>query len=456
MIKRIFILLSITLFGSYVQAASQLEQIGEVIFARGVVTAQTGSQIRVLGKAAPIYEGDIITTGPKSFTVIKLNDQTRISLRQNTVFSFEDFAYGQDEEKESAIMRLFKGGLRSISGLISKHNPDGFKVKTSVATIGIRGTKFDARLCQEGECEQEYQKTTDSGTVTPSNVIGRIALLKGKLNSTDKSGELRSLSKGAPLYEGDALETGKDSFAVLAFRDQSRVSLKAETQFKIEKFQYNIKEPDKDSSFFRLVKGGMRALTGLIVKRNPSAYSVATAVATIGIRGTGFDLLWLGPCQGATECGLVINVWEGNIISTNDSGSQDILLGQIARIRAIDLPPDFIDQAPVFIVPRPDKVDIDFDNLFSTTSITGIEPGLYVACYEGHCTMQQEDRSLDLGAGEAGFASIDGQQLIRLERIEPFQTDDPYLRTINQLFDTLYELLDDTIIAENEFECIVQ
>ena len=70
--------------------------------------------------------------------------------------------------------------------------------------------------------------------------------------------------------------------------------------------------------------------------------------------------------------------------------------------------------------------------------------------------MQQEDRSLDLGAGEAGFASIDGQQLIRLERIEPFQTDDPYLRTINQLFDTLYELLDDTVIAENEFECIVQ
>ena len=247
-----------------------MEQIGEVIFARGVVTAQTGSQIRVLGKAAPIYEGDIITTGPKSFTVIKLNDQTRISLRQNTVFSFEDFAYGQDEEKESAIMRLFKGGLRSISGLISKHNPDGFKVKTSVATIGIRGTKFDARLCQEGECEQEYQKTTDSGTVTPSTVIGRIALLKGKLNSTDKSGELRSLTKGAPLYEGDALETGKGSFAVLAFRDQSRVSLKAETQFKIEKFQYNVKEPDKDSSFFRLVKGGMRALTGLIVKRNLS------------------------------------------------------------------------------------------------------------------------------------------------------------------------------------------
>lgn len=456
MIKKILILLSIALFGAGVQAAGPSEQIGEVVFARGVVTAQTGSQIRVLGKAAPIYKGDIITTGPKSFTVIELNDQTRISLRQNSVFAFEDFAHGQDEEKESAIMRLFKGGLRAISGLISKHNPDAFKVNTSVATIGIRGTKFDARLCQEGDCEQEYQKSTDSGTVTPSNVIGRVVIQKGTLNGTDKSGESRSLSKGAPLYEGDTLETGKGSFAVLAFRDQGSVSLRAETQFRIEKFQFDVKQPDQDNAFFRLVKGGMRALTGLISKRSPSSYKVATAVATIGIRGTGFDLLWLGPCQGATECGLVINVWQGNIMSTNNSGSQDILLDQIARIRAIDLPPDFIDQAPVFIVPRPDKVDIDFDNLFSTTPITGIEAGLYVACYEGHCILTQEDRSLDLGAGEAGFASLDGQRLIRLERIEPFQTDDPYLQSINEFYDALYELLDDTVITENEFECIVQ
>jgi len=37
-----------------------------------------------------------------------------------------------------------------------------------------------------------------------------------------------------------------------------------------------------------------------------------------------------------------------------------------------------------------------------------------------------------------------------------FQTNDPYLQTINEEFETLYELLDESVIEQNEFECIVQ
>jgi hypothetical protein len=51
---------------------------------------------------------------------------------------------------------------------------------------------------------------------------------------------------------------------------------------------------------------------------------------------------------------------------------------------------------------------------------------------------------------------MDGQQLVRLEQIEPFQMDDPYLKTINEQFDALYELLDESVVTETEFECVVQ
>ena len=112
--------------------------------------------------------------------------------------------------------------------------------------------------------------------------------------------------------------------------------------------------------------------------------------------------------------------------------------------------------APVFNVPRPDTVDVDFNNLFDTQSNSGVEEGFYVACYEGHCAMYQEEKELDLGAGEAGFASSDGQRLIRLEEIDPFQINDPYLNTINDLFSSLYEILDDSVISETDFECVVQ
>ncbi len=438
----------------YAHPVSAAEPIGEVIFSRGAVSAQSsGGQIRLLGKNAGIYRSDTITTAQRSFAVIKLNDGTRLSIRPDSVLAITDYADKAGEE--SAALRLFRGGLRAISGFISKRNPDAFKIKTAVATIGIRGTEFDARLCA-ADCAVDAKQAAGKKTATPSSVVGRVAFIRGGVTAKKDGKDMRNLTRGAPLYETDEIITHKGAYAILAFRDQGRVTLKPETQFKIEQYRFDKDAPESDSSFFRLVRGGMRALTGLMSKRNPEQYRVRTAVATIGIRGTGFDLLWLGPCTASPDCGLVAAVWQGVITTDNDSGTKEIGLDQIARIGAVNLSPEFLDAAPVFNVPRPDTVDVDFENLFGTESRSGTEQGLYVACYEGHCAMFQEDRELDLGAGEAGFASMDGQQLVRLERIENFQRHDVYLNTINELFDTLYELLDDNVIEETEFECVVQ
>lgn len=54
-------------------------------------------------------------------------------------------------ETSRAFFRLVKGGFRSVSGLIGKVNQDDYRVSTPVATIGIRGTRYGARLCQ-GDC----------------------------------------------------------------------------------------------------------------------------------------------------------------------------------------------------------------------------------------------------------------------------------------------------------------
>lgn len=447
-----FLVYALLYLAAYATPVLAEDAIGDVVFARGAVSAQsTGGQLRLLGKSAVIYRSDTITTGPKSFAVLKLNDGTRISVRPDTVLAIND--YSEAPGKESASMRLFRGGLRAISGYISKRNPDAFKVRTAVATIGIRGTEFDARLC-EADCAKEASDMTGKKTVIPQSVVGRVAFIKGKVSAKKEGKEIRTLTSGAPLYESDEITTDQNAYVVLVFRDQSRVTLKAETEFKIEKYNYDTEDPESDGSFFRLVKGGMRALSGVMSKRNPQTYKVRTAVATIGIRGTGFDLIWFGPCTTSPNCGLVASVWQGDISSDNDAGINAIGLNQSVRIGAINLAPQLLDSAPVFNVPRPDTLDVDFDNLFTTHSSSVTEPGLYVACYEGHCTMLQEGRELDLGAGEAGFA--DAQRLIRLQQIDPFQINDPYLNTINDVFSSLHEILDDSVISETEFECVVQ
>jgi hypothetical protein len=452
-IINILFILTAILFNVEVTAIEAPDSIGEVVFARGAVSAQvTGQEIRILGKKAAIYQGDTITTGKKSFAVIKLQDDSRFSLRPNTVFAVEEFAHQQDQE--SAVMRLFKGGLRAVSGLIGKRNPKGFKLKTSVATIGIRGTVFDARLC-DGDCSTENQKYKKVETVT-STVIAKIAYLKGQITASNVNNTKRSLDIGSSLYEGDTLESDKDSFAVIAFNDKSRVTLKAESQFEIERHRYSPDQSGENSAVYRLIKGGVRALTGLISQYKKESYRIKTPTATIGIRGTGFDLLWRGPCSASPKCGLVGFVWDGGIFAKNERGSWDLSKNKVILVRFPDQPAEFLDVPPVFNVPRPDEVDIDFDNLFSRKETTEIEPGLYVGCYEGECFLVQGDRTIDLTAGQTGFASRDGLVLTKFEHIEAFQQRDPYLQTINEELETLFELLDDSVIEQNEFECIVQ
>ena len=145
------------------------------------------------------------------------------------------------------------------------------------------------------------------------------------------------------------------------------------------------------------------------------------------------DLVWLGACGSVSPCGLVGYVWEGTISIENESGVIELQQNQVILVRFVNQAGEFLDTPPVFIVPRPDEVDIDFESLFSSLIEDSLESGLYVACYEGACILFRGDESLELGAGEAGFVSLDGQVLARLEIIPPFQFNDPgVIRRVNQ------------------------
>jgi len=433
-------------------------KVGTVVFTRGAVTAHVEHQpLRLLGRRAPLYQGDIVTTGPKSFAVIKLDDGGRMSLRPDTVFTVKRFS--QQKSASSLFMNLFKGGLRMISGLISKHNPNGVKLTASGVTIGIRGTEFDARICKN-DCRNTATPGTATVKAAQPPVVGRVALMKGSLSATNLNNHRRIMTRGAALYEGDTLETGRYSYAVLAMRDRGRITLKSGTVFKIDKHRYSPPEKKRSSSFFgaafSLLKGGVRVLTGLIAKRNRKAFTIRTAQATIGIRGTGFDLVDLGPCTSAAACGLQATVWLGSITAKNDRGSWEIKLNQSAKIPARGAALLFIKTPPVFNVPRPDKVKIDFDNLFKAEPVSSTQPGVYVSCYEGHCTMSKDGVVIDLGAGESAYAPRQGLKLIRFEQVQPFQANDLFLKTINKEFDSLYEIFDQTATGTTKSECTVQ
>lgn len=127
---------------------------GKVLIAKGVVTATDHAQAsRTLAKGADVMEGDVINTANKSFAVIRMLDNTKLTLKPNTTIAVG--AFDTTEGKESGCINLVKGGLRTVTGLIGEKRPEAFQVDTPVASIGIRGTDFTVRICTDEECVED-------------------------------------------------------------------------------------------------------------------------------------------------------------------------------------------------------------------------------------------------------------------------------------------------------------
>lgn len=128
------------------------DAIGNALIVKGVVTASGTTGLRTIAKGSEIFLGETISTASDSFVVFTMADDSKISLRPSTELTLEKFS--DQSGQEEALFDLLKGGLRAISGAIGKARPEHYQVETEVATVGIRGTDFLVRLC-DNDCKEE-------------------------------------------------------------------------------------------------------------------------------------------------------------------------------------------------------------------------------------------------------------------------------------------------------------
>lgn len=147
----------------------------------------------------------------------------------------------------------------------------------------------------------------------------RVAFATAGVVGVDASGVQRPLRKGDVLEQGDSVTT-RTGLAQLKFSDGALVSLQPGTVFRIDQYRFAGKADGSERGFFSLLKGGMRTITGLIGRTNRGAYQVAARVATIGIRGTEYQLHQDG--------GLTGSVGEGEIVVCNGAGCLGVASGQ--------------------------------------------------------------------------------------------------------------------------------
>ena len=165
---------------------------------------------------------------------------------------------------------------------------------------------------------------------------GQITHLSGTLSAKKPDGTSKLLSVKSDVAEGDTLSTETETYARIKFADGGEVVLRPGTQLKIESYAYNAAKPESDNVVMSMFKGGLRAVTGLIGKRNREKVTFATETATIGIRGTHFGaLLCQNDCGGVQTTsgappanGLHVDVTTGAITLSNAAGKIELNPGQ--------------------------------------------------------------------------------------------------------------------------------
>ncbi|RZO85958.1 MAG: hypothetical protein EVA65_03215 [Oceanococcus sp.] len=203
---------------------------------------------------------------------------------------------------------------------------------------------------------------------------GRILYVTGQV-TVERGGKLYRAVKNARVVEGDTISTSATGRLHIRMSDRTLLSLKPDTRFTIESYRHaaarststpGSSSASGDRSVFGLLKGGFRAITGLIGQRDKSAFSVNTPVATIGIRGTSFvadlqvpdnqqaaadDLLnpqryvqlaqagamqpgTLAPPDDAGQTRLTVGVGDGAVILSNAGGSLVLENGEFGQVTA--------------------------------------------------------------------------------------------------------------------------
>lgn len=159
--------------GEQMAQASGGEPAGSIDSLKGSVAAvRDGVEVQ-LGAGDPIFEGDVLVTGAGSAVGIVFADDSTMSMGGDARIAIDEMVYNADAGSGSQLFDIVQGAFVFASGQIGKNNPEDVQVRTPVATIGIRGTKYAVNVDQD---LGDATVTLFEGAVVVENGAGQVLL----------------------------------------------------------------------------------------------------------------------------------------------------------------------------------------------------------------------------------------------------------------------------------------
>jgi hypothetical protein len=125
--------------------------------------------------------------------------------------------------------------------------------------------------------------------------IGNITLALGTVTGVDQDGDSFEIARGANVYAGYTLETGRRSFVRVLMKDGTRMTLSQNGSASLDRFSFN-ESTNRGGFDMTVARGGFKYSSGKLGKFSSRRKhsTISTPGAVIGVRGTEFDIVLNG------------------------------------------------------------------------------------------------------------------------------------------------------------------
>ena len=152
---------------------------------------------------------------------------------------------------------------------------------------------------------------------------GRLQWVTGLVHVVGPSGQREQAQTGTALSAGHTVETAAGASAHILLTDGGYVAVRSDSAFTLVSYSATAKL--EDSAALTLVRGALRVVTGWLGKTSPRSFSLRTSTATVGIRGTDFEVV-----DDATDTH--VRVHSGEVLLGNAQGFAEVGPGDMATL----------------------------------------------------------------------------------------------------------------------------
>src|SRR5260370_36751440 len=143
-------------------------RVGEAAVVKNEVVRVAASATTQINVGDGLLRDEVVRTGLDSATRLVMADSTNLSLGPSATIKLDRTVFNDEHTYRDIAIRLTTGAFRFVTGHSEK---TAYKITTSVATIGVRGTILDI-LSQRGKttwyCRRAHRASAPPAATAPS------------------------------------------------------------------------------------------------------------------------------------------------------------------------------------------------------------------------------------------------------------------------------------------------